>query len=94
MLISVIAPLYNEGPGDDSDNSTYVVMGVGDAIIDGFTVTGGNGSSEGKVDLDTDNSSQVTESKQQLRPQFPSWLDNNRPWSNRSTSQTRSKLKG
>ena len=33
--------------GDDSDNSTHVVMGANDAIIDGFTITGGNGIRRG-----------------------------------------------
>jgi len=30
-------------PGDDSDNSYHVVMGADDAIIDGFTISDGNG---------------------------------------------------
>ncbi|MBW1911968.1 MAG: hypothetical protein JRI43_02120 [Deltaproteobacteria bacterium] len=33
--------------GDDSDNSTHVVIGADDAVIDGFTVTGGRGPRRG-----------------------------------------------
>jgi hypothetical protein len=34
-------------PGDDSDNSYHVVLGANDAVLDGFTVTGGRADGDG-----------------------------------------------